>query len=298
MNQYTLNQEYHFNGKGLHSGVITNMTLCPAPINYGVRFLRTDCNVEIEAIASNVTRVERSTTLSKDGIEVITVEHLLSALTGLGVDNVLIKIDNKEVPILDGSSLPYVNAIMSDGLCEQDAPRNYLTIDKEIEVRNDRTGSVITISPSDKFSVEVETDFNSRVLGVQKASWSEDEDYINQIAPCRTFVFFHELEALASLGLVKGGDVDNAIVVIEHPVSDEQVERMCSIFNQEALDVTPEGYLSNLKLRFNNECGRHKLLDLLGDIRLAGGFPKVKIVAYKPGHTINTNAAKSILAVL
>lgn len=187
---------------------------------------------------------------------------------------------------------------MSDGLCEQDAPRNYLTIDKEIEVRNDRTGSVITISPSDKFSVEVETDFNSRVLGVQKASWSEDEDYINQIAPCRTFVFFHELEALASLGLVKGGDVDNAIVVIEHPVSDEQVERMCSIFNQEALDVTPEGYLSNLKLRFNNECGRHKLLDLLGDIRLAGGFPKVKIVAYKPGHTINTNAAKSILAVL
>lgn len=296
MNQYTLKNEYHFEGKGLHTGVNTQINICPAPIDFGIRFYRSDRGIEIPALASKVCRTDRSTTISEGDVEVITIEHLLSALTGLGVDNALIKIDNKEVPILDGSALPYIEAISKDGLLEQDAPRHYIEVSETMEIVNERTGSKICIIPADHFSLEVQTDFNSKVLGVQTAYWDELLDYSTEIAPCRTFVFFHELEALVAYGLVKGGDVNNAIVVVEYPVEESQMIKMCSIFNQENIGVTPQGYLNNLTLRFPNECGRHKLLDLLGDIRLVGAFLKAKIVAYKPGHTINTNAAKAILS--
>ncbi len=296
MNQQTLKTRYTFEGRGLHTGKYAHLTLMPAPADYGIRFVRTDRDVEIPAIASKVTRTDRSTTLSEGEVSVITIEHLMSALTGLGVDNARIEIDNEEVPILDGSAERYVRAIAPDGLQEQDAERRYVEFSEEFEIRDERTGSWVRVTPADTMSFEVTVDFNSRVLGVQQAHWSENADYVGQVAPCRTFVFFHELEFLAARGLVKGGDVDNAIVIVEHPTTPEQIESMCKFFGQPHLGVTPKGYLSNIKLHFPNECGRHKLLDLIGDMRLVGGFPKAKITAYKPGHTINSIASRTALS--
>ena len=295
MNQQTLTREYRFEGRGLHTGKYAHLVLKPAPAGYGVRFVRTDLDVEIPALASRVTRTDRSTTISDGEVSVVTIEHLMSALTGLGVDNARVELDNEEVPILDGSAERYVRAIAPDGLAEQDAKRVWLSFTEAFEVRDEQTGSWVRVEPSDRMSFEVTVDFNSRVLGVQTAHWSENADYVGQIAPCRTFVFFHELEFLAARGLVKGGDVDNAIVIVERPASKEQIDNMCRFFGQPRLAVTPQGYLSNIKLHFPNECGRHKLLDLIGDMRLMGGFPKARITAYKPGHTINSVASRTAL---
>ena len=298
MDQQTLKREYKFEGRGLHTGKYAHLTLCPAPENYGIRFFRKDAGVEIPAVATNVSKTDRSTTISQGGVSVVTIEHLLSALTGLGVDNARIELDNEEVPILDGSAETYVRAIAPDGLRVQNAERKYIEIKETIEVRDEQTGSWVRIEPSDKMSFEVTVDFNSKVLGVQTAHWSENSDYVGQVAPCRTFCFFHELEALAAYGLIKGGDVDNAIVVVEHPVTREQVDNMSRIFGQPRLSVREDGYLSNIVLHFPNECGRHKLLDLIGDMRLLGGFPKAHVSAYKPGHKINSIAAKTALSKL
>jgi UDP-3-O-[3-hydroxymyristoyl] N-acetylglucosamine deacetylase/3-hydroxyacyl-[acyl-carrier-protein] dehydratase len=296
MNQQTLKTRYSFEGRGLHTGKYAHLTVGPASEGYGIRFVRTDLGVEIPALASNITRTDRSTTISVGEVSVITIEHLLSALTGLGVDNARIEIDNDEVPILDGSAERYVRAIAPDGLQEQDAERKYIEFTEEFEVRDEQTGSWVRVTPANEMSFEVTVDFNSRVLGVQTAHWSEKADYVGQVAPCRTFVFFHELEFLAARGLVKGGDVDNAIVIVEHPATGEQIENMCRFFGQPQLAVTPKGYLSNIRLHFPNECGRHKLLDLIGDMRLAGGFPKARITAFKPGHTINSLASRMALS--
>ncbi len=295
MNQQTLKTSYRFEGRGLHTGKYAHITLMPAPADYGIRFVRTDLDVEIPALASKVTRTDRSTTIAEGDVSVITIEHLMSALTGLGVDNARIEIDNEEVPILDGSAERYVRAIAPDGLQEQDAERVWVELTETVEVEDPQTGSRIRIEPSATMSFLVEIDFNSHVLGIQKARWTEGADYVGQIAPCRTFVFMHELERLDAMGLVKGGDVDNAIVIVEHPATPEQIDNMCKFFGQPRLSVTPQGYLSNLTLHFPNECGRHKLLDLIGDMRLLGGFPKAKISGYKPGHKINTLAARTAL---
>lgn len=295
MNQQTLIKEYSFEGRGLHTGKYAHLTLKPAPAGTGIRFVRTDLDVEIPALASKVSRTDRSTTISDGEASVITIEHLMSALTGLGVDNARIEIDNDEVPILDGSAERYVRAIAPDGLQVQDGERVYLEFAEPFEVRDEATGSWVRVTPAEKMSFEVTVDFNSIVLGVQSARWTENADYVRQVAPCRTFVFFHELEFLAARGLVKGGDVDNAIVIVEHPATKEQIDNMCKLFGQPHLAVTPQGYLSNLKLHFPNECGRHKLLDLIGDMRLMGGFPKATISAYKPGHTINSLASRAAL---
>ena len=293
MNQQTLKTSYRFEGRGLHTGKYAHITLMPAPADYGIRFVRTDLGVEVPAIASKVTRTDRSTTIAEGDVSVITIEHLMSALTGLGVDNARIEIDNEEVPILDGSAERYVRAIAPDGLQEQDGERVWVELTETVEVEDPQTGSRIRIEPAATMSFNVEIDFNSHVLGVQKARWTEGADYVGQIAPCRTFVFMHELERLDAQGLVKGGDVDNAIVIVEHPATPEQIDYMCKFFGQPRLSVTPQGYLSNLKLHFPNECGRHKLLDLIGDMRLLGGFPKARITAFKPGHTINSVASRT-----
>lgn len=295
MKQQTLKKEYTFEGRGLHTGKYAHLTLCPAPEDFGIRFLRTDVDLEIPALADRVSRTDRSTTITEGDVSVVTIEHVLSALTGLGVDNALLKIDNEEVPILDGSAVCYTRAIAPDGLKVQEAERVYVEISEPIELRDEQSGSWVRIEPSDRPSYEVTVDFNSRVLGVQTAQWMEGADYVGQLACCRTFCFFHELEFLASRGLVKGGDVDNAIVIVEHPVTKEQVANMCQLFGQPKLSVTEHGYLSNLKLHFPNECGRHKLLDLIGDMRLIGGFPKARITAFKPGHKINSGLAKEVL---
>ena len=294
--QQTLKRSYSFEGKGLHTGRVAKMTINPAPADTGIRFRRTDIGEDaiVEALADYVSNTARSTTISKGQASVATIEHVLSALTGMGVDNALIDIDNIEVPILDGSAKPYIEAIWADGFEQQDAPRRYIEVKKTIEIRNEEKGSVVRIEPAEEFSYDIMVDFNSRVLGVQHAQWTPSVVYAEEIGTCRTFVFFHEIEFLFNNGLVKGGDVDNAIVIVEHPVTDEQVQRMSDLFNIPALKVREDGYLSNLTLRFPNECARHKLLDLIGDLRLAGGFLKARITAEKAGHGINTKAAMAV----
>lgn len=294
--QHTLKQTLSFEGKGLHTGVQAHLDIIPASTDSGIRFIRTDLGEDavIEALAENVSSTARSTTISQNGASVSTVEHLLSALTGTGVDNAVIRIDGPEVPILDGSARPYVEAISRAGLEEQESERKYITLDHEIEVKDEQSGSYIRISPSDSTSIDITVDFGSRILGVQKASWCPDTDYAVEIGPCRTFVFFHEIEFLASKGLVKGGDMDNAIVIVENPVSDAQIDAVCSALGFEKLAITESGYLNNLELHFPDECGRHKLLDLIGDLRLSGGWLKANVTAFKPGHTLNTKAAAAI----
>ena len=298
--QQTVKKSYSFEGKGLHTGRVAKMTINPAPADTGIRFRRTDLGEDayIDALAENVSSTARSTTISCGDASVSTIEHVMSALTGMGVDNAIIDIDNIEVPILDGSAKPYVDAIWADGFQQQDAPRRYVELTETVEIRNDEKGSVVRIEPAEEFSYDIKVDFNSRVLGVQNAHWDSSVVYPEEIGTCRTFVFFHEIEFLYNNNLVKGGDVDNAIVIVEHPVTDEQVARMSQLFNVPALKVREDGYLSNLVLRFPNECARHKLLDLIGDLRLCGGFLKAKVTAEKAGHGINTAAAKAVRATL
>ena len=300
MRQTTLSRTYEFEGKGLHTGEHVRVSLCPAPEWHGIVFCRRDISPfeRIQALASNVTDTSRSTCLGNGRVSVRTVEHLLSALAGMGVDNALVNVWGGEVPILDGSALPYARAIKADALKELDAPRKYIELPDTVEVSDPRSGSFVRLEPADEPSFEVTVDYGSRVLGVQKAFWDPSVDYAAQIAPSRTFVFFHELEYLHSPGLIHGGDVDNAIVVVERPVGRESIDRIAALFGQEGVDVTPEGYLSNLTLRFPNECGRHKLLDLIGDISLAGGLPRAKVTACKSGHSINTRAVAAVLRLI
>ena len=298
--QQTLRKSYSFEGKGLHTGAVAKMTICPAPVNTGIRFVRTDIGEDafVDALAENVSNTARSTTISRGEASVSTIEHVLSALTGMGVDNALILIDNVEVPILDGSAKPYIDAIWADGFDVQDEPRKYIELKETVEIHNEEKGSLVRIEPAEEFSYDIKVDFNSRVLGVQHAQWNPSVVYAEEIGVCRTFVFFHEIEFLFNNNLVKGGDVDNAIVIVEHPVTAEQVERMSKLFNVPALEVREDGYLSNLVLRYPNECARHKLLDLIGDLRLCGGFLKAKVTAEKAGHGINTSAARMVRETL
>ena len=299
MRQHTLANPCYFEGKGLHTGLYTHMYVWPAPAGTGIRFVRTDLgDACVEALAENVTNTARSTTLSLGEASAVTVEHILSALTGMGIDNAVVRLDNAEVPILDGSALPYVEAFRLAGIVAQDAEREFLELGHTVEVKDEKSGAWVRIEPSDKPEIAITVDFNSRVLGVQEARWDLDTDYASGLAPCRTFVFFHEIEFLARQGLVKGGDVNNAIVIIEHPVSQQQIDELCGILGLPSLKATDNGYLSNIDLHFPDECGRHKLLDIIGDLRLAGGWMNARVTAFKPGHTINTIAAKEIRKAL
>ncbi len=298
--QHTLKCKYIFEGKGLHTGRNVTMTLEPAPENHGIKFRRVDLgeDAEIEALVDYVTTTARGTTLEKGEVKISTLEHLMATFSGLGVDNVLVSIDSQEVPILDGSAKPYVEAICKDGLQEQDAPRKYIELKEKIVFKDDRTGSEILIVPDNRFSVDLMIDFNSKVLGNQYSRLDETTDFAKDIAPCRTFVFFHELEPLLKNNLIKGGDLDNAIVIVEHPVPQEELDRLAGVFNTASLERAPEGYLNHLELRFQNECARHKLLDLIGDFSLVGAPIKAKVIAYKSGHKINTEIAKVIRSVV
>ena len=218
----------------------------------------------------------------------------MATFSGLGIDNVLVNIDAQEVPILDGSAKPYVEAICADGVVEQDAPRKYVELKEKVVYRDEKSGSEIIIMPDDHFSVDLMIDFNSKVLGNQYSRLDGTTDFARDLAPCRTFVFFHELEPLFRNNLIKGGDLDNAIVIVEHPVPQEELDRLAAVFNTSSLERAPEGYLNHLELRFQNECARHKLLDLIGDFSLVGMPIKGKVIAYKSGHRINTEVAKVI----
>ena len=295
LKQKTLGGSFSLKGKGLHTGVNLTVTFNPAPDNHGYKIQRIDLEGQpiIDAVAENVGETTRGTVLVKNDIKVSTIEHGMAALYSAGIDNCLIQVDGPEFPILDGSAKPYIDAIWKDGVDVQDEPRKYIEIKETIEVTNEK-GAIVRIEPAEEFSYNIKTDFNSRILGVQHAQWDPSVVYAEEIGVCRTFVFFHELQFLFANNLVKGGDVDNAIVVVEHPVTDEQVQQMSQLFNVPALEVREDGYLSNLVLRFPNECSRHKLLDLIGDLRLAGGFLKAKVTAEKAGHGINTTAARRI----
>ena len=292
--QKTLKKEYTFTGKGLHSGRKVEMAIAPAPENTGIRFYRKDMgpDVYIDAIADYVTFTQRGTTLEKGDVKICTMEHLLSTFYALGVNNAYVTLNSFEAPILDGSALPYVQAIVPDGLLVQKAPVEYFDIKERIDYKDEKTGSEITILPAEEFSVDLSIDYNSKVLGIQRATFDHNTDYVKEIAPCRTFVFFHELEYLYNHNLIKGGDLENAIVIVEHAASDEEISRLSALFNVTDVKKAPEGYLDNVKLHFKNECARHKLLDLLGDFSLIGYKFNGKVIAEKSGHKINTDMAK------
>lgn len=295
-NQHTLKCKYTFTGKGLHTGRNVTMTIEPAPVDHGIKFRRVDLGEDavIDALVDYVTTTARGTTLEKGDVKISTLEHLMATFSGLGIDNALVNIDAQEVPILDGSAKPYVDAICADGIVEQDAPRKYVELKEKVVYRDEKTGSEIIIMPDDHFSVDLMIDFNSKVLGNQYSRLDGNTDFAKDLAPCRTFVFFHELEPLFRNNLIKGGDLDNAIVIVEHPVPQEELDRLAAVFNTSSLERAPEGYLNHLELRFQNECARHKLLDLIGDFSLVGMPIKGKVIAYKSGHRINTEVAKVI----
>ncbi len=293
--QNTLTRPYTFTGKGLHTGKVSTITVRPAPADTGIRFHRIDLGESafVDALAENVSSTARSTTISSGTASVMTIEHLLSALTGLDIDNALVEIDGPEVPILDGSAKPYIDAIVPDGVETQSVPRHYVEIDREFHITNDK-GAKVKIEPADEVSYDILVDFNSRVMGVQTAHWDPSVNYGREIGTCRTFCFFHEIEFLLQNNLIKGGDVDNALVIVEHPVSEEQVRSIAESIGRPEVRVAENGYLSNVTLRFANECARHKLLDLMGDLRLCGGFLKARVTAEKAGHSINTSIARQI----
>ncbi len=294
--QHTLLKEYIFVGKGLHTGRSVEMKLKPAPVNHGIKFHRTDIGDEaiIAAHVDYVTTTARGTTLEKGEIKISTLEHLMAALYGLQVDNVLIEINTQEVPILDGSAKPYAEAITADGLCEQDAERDFLVIKEKMVCRDNQSGSEIILMPDNEFALDLMIDYNSKVLGNQYARFNSSVDFAKEIAPCRTFVFFHELEPLFKNNLIKGGDLDNAIIIVEHHVPQAELDRLAGIFKVNTLERAPEGYLNHLELRFSNECARHKLLDICGDFALVGKPLKARVIGYKTGHKINTQMARSL----
>lgn len=298
--QKTVSKEFTLKGKGLHSGTAVNLTLKPAEAGYGYRFQRVDIENKpiVRALAENVVSTSRGTTLEENGAQVMTIEHLCAALYGLGVDNAHIELDGPEVPIMDGSSKFFVKAIKEAGIAEQDTDREYYTIREKIVYRDEEKDIDITIFPDDHFSVDVHIDFNSQVLGCQFASISSLADFETEIADCKTFVFLHELEFLAQNNLIKGGDLDNALVIIDRQMSKEQLDHLAELFNKPKIEVLPEGYLNNTKRTFQNEPARHKLLDIVGDLSLTGVRFHGKVIAKKPGHHANTEMAKILQKII
>lgn len=297
--QQTLGSSISFSGKGLHTGVVVNMTVNPAPDNNGIVFRRIDIEGQpiVPALCEFVTDTSRGTTIEKGEAKVSTIEHIVSALWTMGVDNAIIDIDGPETPIMDGSAREYVQRIGEVGIVEQRADRKYYEVtEKQVYTIPDK-GVAIIIYPDDEFTVSVHVDYNSKVIGNQYATLDIYNDYVENIAPCRTFVFLHELEPLLKMNLIKGGDLDNAIVVVENPVSDEQLEHLKKIFNKDDIRVTG-GYLNNLQLRSSNELARHKLLDLLGDFALLGMRIKGRVWASRPGHYANTEFMKQLISVI
>jgi len=294
--QKTISKEVTLKGKGLHSGQEVELTFKPAEPDTGYVFRRIDLDnkPEIRAIAENVVNTARGTTIEENGAQIMTIEHSCSALLGSGIDNAIIEVNSSEVPILDGSAKYYMKAIKEAGTTEQDAEKKYYELKEAIEFIDEANGVKITAYPDNKFSIKVHIDFNSRVLGCQDAAMNSLDDFEDEISGCKTFVFVHELEMLAANNLIKGGDLDNALVIIDKPISQEQLDRLSELFNKPKVEVLPEGYLNNTKLSFENEPARHKLLDIVGDLSLIGMPLKAKIVAYKPGHHANTELAKLI----
>ena len=298
--QRTLAKDINISGKGLHTGLQVSMTLKPTSANHGIRFMRIDLeeNPIVHAIVDNVVDTSRGTTLDENGVRIGTMEHLLAALTGAGVDNVLIEIDAPEVPILDGSALPIYDAIIEAGTVELEVDRKYFELKERVEFHDVDKGIEIVAFPDNHLSLTVQIDYNSKVLGNQYASMNSLAEFGKEISPCRTFVFLHELELLVKHNLIKGGDVDNAIVIVDRQVTQEELDRLATLFKKPKVAVQPEGVLNNIELRFRNEPARHKLLDMVGDLTLLGMPIKARIIASRPGHHANTEFAKILRKII
>lgn len=295
-NQQTIAKKVSLSGVGLHTGKKVTMTFKPAPENFGRKFQRIDLEGApiIDAHVDNVVNVIRGTNLAQDDVKVETVEHALAALMGLQIDNVLIELDSPEPPILDGSSKMYVDAFLKVGIKEQSAHRNYFTLDSQISYSEPDRGVELIAIPSDRLRLTVMVDYNSKVLGTQHASINNMEEFKDEIAESRTFCFLHEVEELVENDLIKGGGLDNAIVVVDRVIEDKELANLAHLFNQPEIHIQEEGILNNVELHHHNEPARHKLLDLVGDLALIGSPIKAHIIATRPGHKANVEFVKAI----
>lgn len=296
MNQKTLNGEFTLTGKGLHTGLEISARFLPAPENHGYKFKRVDLEgqPEIDALAENVVATARGTVIAKGEARVSTIEHAMAALYAAGVDNVLIEVNAPELPILDGSARFYCEEIARVGLADQNADKDFFYIKSKIEVRDEATGSSIVVLPDDEFAVDVKIDFNSAVLNNQYASLDSMDNFASEISSSRTFVFVREIEPLVKNNLIKGGDLENAIVIYDSPMAQSELDRLADLMNVPRKDVSVFGYINDKPLTSENEPARHKLLDIIGDIALIGRPLKGRVIATRPGHSINTTFAKKI----
>jgi UDP-3-O-[3-hydroxymyristoyl] N-acetylglucosamine deacetylase / 3-hydroxyacyl-[acyl-carrier-protein] dehydratase len=292
--QRTLAKEISLTGKGLHTGINVTITFKPAPVNHGYKFCRVDLPGKpvIDALAEHVTDTSRGTTLVHNNASVSTIEHVLGAFHGLQIDNALIELDGPEAPIMGGAAWKFVEAIKEAGIIDQKDDRNYFVIKQKIVYSDEEHGVDLIVYPDDHLSINVLIDYNSRILGNQYAILDTIDDFEKEICRSRTFVFFHELEPLFNMGLIKGGDLDNAIVILEKEVEQSEIDRIAKLFNRPGISKHTAGILNNTELRFPNEPARHKLLDIMGDLALVGHPIKGKVVATRPGHYANTRLAK------
>ena len=298
--QKTIKSEISLTGVGLHTGKEVKMTFKPAPINNGFTFIRVDLEGSpiIEADANYVVNTQRGTNLEKLGVKIQTPEHVLAALVGCDLDNIIIELNASELPIMDGSAKYFVEAIEKAEVVEQDAERKYYVVKEVISFTDEATGSEILVMPSDDYQVTAMVDFGTKVLGTQNATMKSISEFKSEIANCRTFSFLHELETLLDNGLIKGGDLNNAIVYVDKDISPNTMENLKKAFNKEKIAVKPNGILDNLTLHFPNEAARHKLLDVIGDLSLIGVRIKGKVIANKPGHFVNTQFAKKMSKII
>lgn len=296
MKQKTLKEAFTLKGKGLHTGMDITATFSPAPDNHGYKIQRMDVEGHpvIDALAENVVETTRGTVIGSGDVKVSTIEHAMAALYAAGIDNCLIQVDGPELPILDGSSLPYVKEIANAGIVEQKADREYYVVKQRIEVRDDTTGASILLLPDDELSVDAMVEFDSPVLGNQYASLDHIQNFAEEIAPSRTFVFVREVEPLLQNNLIKGGDLDNAIVIYDSPMAQNELDRLADLMNVPHKHVSEYGFINNRPLEHENEPARHKLLDVLGDLALIGRPLKGRVIATKPGHSLNTALARKI----
>lgn len=294
--QHTLKSAVSISGTGLHTGIKVDMILNPANAGFGIQFQRIDLAGQpiVKADCDLVTDTSRGTTLEDKGVKVSTVEHILAALVGMGVDNCLVELNGPEIPIIDGSSAPFVEIIEEAEVVEQEAAKLWYTIDSNIAYYDDEKRVEMVAMPAIEYQITTLIDFNSPVLGTQHAGLKHLKNFKSEIAPCRTFCFLHELEMLLENNLIKGGDINNAIVIVDKPVSEAEMERLGKAFGRNKMEVKSGGYLNNLELRFPNEPARHKLLDIIGDLALIGTPVKAHIIANRPGHSSNVSFAKKI----
>ena len=294
--QKTLKEDISLSGVGLHTGKKVNLTIKPAKENTGFVFVRTDLegNPQVEADVNYVTTTERGTTLEKLGVKIHTCEHLLAALVGMDLDNAILEMDAAEPPIMDGSSKFFIEAIEKVGVVEQNVVREYLVIKEVMNYTDPNTGSEITIIPSDTYEITTMVDFGTKVLGTQNATMKHISEFKENFANARTFSFLHELEMLLDHGLIKGGDISNAIVYVDKELTPETMEKLKKAFGKDKISVKPNGTLDNITLNSPNEAARHKLLDVVGDLALVGVKIKGKVIANKPGHFVNTQFAKKL----